>query len=203
MFIKQMTVGSFATNCYLLSDEESREGYVIDPGGEGEKINREIERLSLKVKGILLTHGHWDHFEAVDTVADWTGAPVMMHRADHFQYTRIPSFFGTVPAPKTAVLEFLIEGQKLQAGNLTLQVLETPGHTPGGISFYDGKSAVFCGDTLFCGSVGRCDLPGGNWEVLKRSIQDVLFVLPDEVTVYSGHGPATEIGRERKTNPYV
>lgn len=203
MFVKQLTVGSFGTNCYLVWDEESLCGYVIDPGAQGDRINGEIKRLSLKIKGILLTHGHLDHFEAVDTVADFTGAPVMMHRGDHHQYTCIPAFFGDVSAPKTQITEFLVHGQTLQAGKLTFTVLETPGHTPGGICFYDGQSAVFCGDSLFWRSVGRCDLPGGSWETLTRSIQTVLYTLPEETKVYCGHGPVTTIGEERKNNPYI
>ena len=203
MFLKQLTVGAFGTNCYLVSDEESREGYVIDPGAEGDRIANEINRLSIKVKGILLTHGHLDHFEAVDVVASRTGAPVMMHRADHDQYIKIPSFFGDVKAPETKISEFLVHGTELKAGNLVLKVLETPGHTPGGVSFYDGEGTVFCGDSLFWRSVGRCDLPGGNWETLTQSIQNVLYTLPEETRVYCGHGSATTIGEERKNNPYV
>ncbi len=203
MFVKQLTVGDFGTNCYLVSDEESLEGYVIDPGGEGNRIVEEVNRLAIKVKGILLTHGHLDHFEAVDIIAKATGAPVMMHRADYDQYTCIPSFFGTVQAPKTPILEFLKQGMKLQAGRLTLTVLETPGHTPGGVCFYNEQDSVFCGDTLFFRSVGRCDLPGGNWKVLEDSIQNVLYQLPETTTVYCGHGPATTIGEERMNNPYV
>ena len=203
MFLKQLTVGDFGTNCYLIADEESREGYVIDPGAEGDRIVREIKRLSINVKGILLTHGHLDHFEAVDTVAFETGAPVLMHRADHGQYTKIPSFFGPVTAPKTKISEFFVHGTELKAGKLVLKVLETPGHTPGGVSFYDGEGAVFCGDSLFWRSVGRCDLPGGNWETLTRSICEVLYTLPEETRVYCGHGSATTIGEERKNNPYV
>ncbi len=203
MFLKQLTVGTFGTNCYLVSDEESREGYVIDPGAEGDRIVNEIKRLSINVKGILLTHGHLDHFEAVDTVAFETGAPVLMHCADHGQYTKIPSFFGPVTAPKTKISEFLVHGTELKAGKLALKVLETPGHTPGGVSFYDGEGAVFCGDSLFWRSVGRCDLPGGNRETLTRSICEVLYTLPEETRVYCGHGSATTIGEERKNNPYV
>lgn len=203
MFVKQLTVGSFGTNCYLVSDEESREGYVIDPAADGERIVGEVHRLAMKVKGILLTHGHLDHFEAVDVVARETGAPVMMHRDDHFQYIRIPAFFGTVQAPKTPISEFLEQGRKLTAGNLSLTVLETPGHTPGGICFYNGQDSVFCGDTLFFRSVGRCDLPGGSWKTLEQSIRNVLYALPESTILYCGHGPNSTIGEERMNNPYV
>ncbi len=203
MLLKQLTVGDFSTNCYLVWDEESLEGYVIDPGAEGDRIVSEIKRFSINVKGILLTHGHLDHFEAVDVVASKTGAPVLMHRADHDQYTQIPSFFGTVKPPETKISEFLVHGMELKTKHLVLTILETPGHTPGGISIYDGKSAVFCGDSLFWRSVGRCDLPGGNWETLSQSIQTVLYTLPEDTQIYCGHGPATTIGEERKNNPYV
>ncbi|MBE7043215.1 MAG: MBL fold metallo-hydrolase [Ruminococcaceae bacterium] len=203
MFVTQLTVGAFGTNCYLVFDEESRQGYVIDPAADGDRINNEIKRLSMKVKGILLTHGHLDHFEAVDRVASETGAPVMMHRDDHFQYEKIPAFFGPVPAPKTKISRFLEHGDVLCAGKLALQVLHTPGHTPGGLSFYDGEGTVFCGDTLFWRSIGRCDLPGGSFKVLSQSIQEMLYTLPEETKVFSGHGSATTIGEERKNNPYV
>lgn len=203
MKIKQLTVGSFATNCYLLLDEETREGFVIDPGDEGDRICREIISLSMKVKGILLTHGHLDHFDGVDAVAKMTGAPVLMHQADHGWYVNIPAFFGPVKAPDTPIKEFLKNGQTFTAGKVSLTVLETPGHTPGGVSFYDGEGNVFCGDSLFWRSIGRCDLPGGSFPTLCRSIEDVLYALPEETRVYCGHGPATTIEEERKNNPYV
>lgn len=202
MLLRQLTVGSFATNCYLAADAATREGFVIDPGGDGERILLEISKLKMKVKGILLTHGHWDHFAAVDQVAEKTGAPLLMSRADHCWYVKVPSFFGPVAPPKTPVSAFLEPGRELAAGNLTFKVLATPGHTPGGLSFY-GEEAVFCGDSLFWRSVGRCDLPGGNWPVLCRSIEDTLFALPDHTRVYCGHGPDTTIGEERKNNPYL
>lgn len=202
MKVQQLTVGSFATNCYLVTDESTREGFVIDPGGDGDRILSEIKKTGMKVKGILLTHGHYDHFAAVDRVAQETKAPVLIHRSDACWYSQIPSFFGPVAPPKTKISGFLEPGQRLRTGELSLEVLATPGHTPGGVSFYGG-GVLFCGDTLFWRSVGRCDLPGGNWDTLLSSIRTTLFSLPEDTAVYCGHGPETTIGEEKEQNPYL
>ena len=177
MTVRQLTVGSFATNCYMVIDEAAKEGFVIDPGGDGERILSEITRNGMKVKGILLTHGHYDHFAVVDRVAEGTGAPVLISQADACWFYKIPSFFGPVTPPKTKISRYLEHGQRILA--------------------------LFCGDTLFWRSVGRCDLPGGDWNTLLSSIHNILFKLPDETVVYCGHGPETTIGEERKQNPYL
>ncbi len=202
MTVRQLTVGSFATNCYMVIDEAAKEGFVIDPGGDGERILSEITRNGMKVKGILLTHGHYDHFAVVDRVAEGTGAPVLISQADACWFYKIPSFFGPVTPPKTKISRYLEPGQRILAGQMAFEILATPGHTPGGISLY-GSGALFCGDTLFWRSVGRCDLPGGDWNTLLSSIHNILFKLPDETVVYCGHGPETTIGEERKQNPYL
>lgn len=202
LVIKRLTVGSFAANCYLVMDDASKAGFVIDPGGEGDRIVKELSRMGMKTKAILLTHGHYDHFAGVDPVAEFTGAPVRMNRHDACWYSRIPSFFGSVPAPKTPLGAYLEPGDLLRAGSLSLQVIAAPGHTVGGLCFY-GDGVLFSGDSLFYRSVGRCDLPGGNWEVLRRSIQENLFSLPSDTVVYCGHGESTTIGEEKEKNPYL
>lgn len=202
MVIRRLTVGSFAANCYLVMDDASKAGFVIDPGGEGDRIVKELSRMDMKTKAILLTHGHYDHFAGVDPVAEFTGAPVRINRHDACWYSRIPSFFGPVPAPKTPLGAYLEPGDLLRAGDLSLQVIDAPGHTAGGLCFY-GDGVLFSGDSLFRRSVGRCDLPGGNWEVLRRSIQENLFSLPSDTVVYCGHGESTTIGEEKEKNPYL
>ncbi len=183
-----MAVGGYQANCYILGCKKTMQGLVIDPGDEGFNIVRTISELGLKIKYILLTHGHGDHVGAVAELKRITGAPVYIHPLD------APGL-GATPDGEA------IEGLDLQVGTYTVQILHTPGHTPGGVSYLT-SGAVFTGDTLFAGSIGRTDFPGGNHEQLIKGVRSKLFTLDGELRVYPGHGPATTIDTERRTNPF-
>ncbi|NMA92764.1 MAG: MBL fold metallo-hydrolase [Firmicutes bacterium] len=202
MVLKSLVVGMLDTNCYLLGCAETGQGAVIDPGSEGKKIMLEIRRLKLKVKYIINTHAHLDHISANSALKGSTGALICLHEKDLPLY-RNPSFrlpTGTARQPEP---DWLVkEGDLIELGTLRLEVLETPGHTEGGISLL-GPGVVFTGDTLFAGSIGRTDFPEGSFEQQIESIHSRLMVLPGETRVYPGHGPSSTIGRERETNPFL
>lgn len=181
-------------NCYIVGSEPSGEGMVIDPGAEGEAIVRAIERAGLAVKLIVATHGHIDHVGAVDYVRKKTDAPFAMHEAEQ----RRGGPYDRVPAPD----RFLRDGDIIEIGEVAFTVAHIPGHSPGGIALI-GPGIVFSGDTLFQFSIGRTDFPGGSYPDLMNGIFEKLMVLPDQTVVYSGHGPETTIGMERKVNPFI
>ena len=191
MKVKIFPVGWLATNCYVVSCEETKEAAVIDPGMETEAETKQIldyiKQNGFKVKYIINTHGHDDHTSGNYAIKDATGAPVLIHK----------NTIERVDADKK-----LQDGDILQVGNFKLAVLHTPGHTPGGISLVTDK-AVFTGDTLFAGSVGRTDFLGGSYEDIIRSIKTKLMSLPDSLIVYCGHGPSTTIGDEKQYNPFL
>ncbi len=187
--IQTLLVGVLGTNCYLVSDPESREMLVIDPGAEAERILAAIRAGGVKVAAIVNTHGHWDHIGANGEVKEATGAPLLIHEAD--------AGITSPPADR------LLHGEEeLPLGRFKLRVIHTPGHSPGSICLYL-PGVLFSGDTLFAESVGRTDLPGGSLSQLVSSIREKLFVLPDETVVHPGHGPSTTVGEERSLNPYV
>ncbi|MDI6869982.1 MAG: MBL fold metallo-hydrolase [Bacillota bacterium] len=189
MTIQTLLVGVLGTNCYLVSDPESREMLVIDPGAEAERILAAIRAGGVKVAAIVNTHGHWDHIGANGEVKEATGAPLLIHEAD--------AGITSPPADR------LLHGEEeLPLGRFKLRVIHTPGHSPGSICLYL-PGVLFSGDTLFAESVGRTDLPGGSLSQLVSSIREKLFVLPDETVVHPGHGPSTTVGEERSLNPYV
>ncbi len=178
---------------------------MIDPAADAQKILSEIDGLGLKVRSVIDTHGHIDHVTANDAVRKALGVPLLIHPDDE-QYLRSPDAMMARWMGSDGKFEpadrYLEDGQKLEFGDCSLQVIHTPGHTPGGVSLY-GNGLVFTGDTLFHRGVGRTDLPGGNQLTLERSIRERLFTLPEETIVYPGHGPSTTIGEERTDNPYV
>ena len=206
MIVKQLPLGPIQTNCYIAGCEETKEGVIIDPSAEPEKIMAEIENLGLIVKYILLTHAHFDHTMANAGVIAATGAPMALHPLDLplLRNSGGASFFGVQVPPSPEPDMELAEGDLITFGTHTLEVLMTPGHTVGHVSFYEAKAnVIFDGDVLFASGIGRTDLPGGDYATLMQSINDKLMVLPDETVVCSGHGPVTTIGRERKSNPWL
>lgn len=205
MKITRVEVMPLGTNCYLAYDETTGEGIVIDPGGSPELIKKAIDRDDVKVVAIINTHGHWDHIGANTEIKEYTGAPLYIHQADKPYLTdpalNISNMMGTrsVSVDADGILQ---EGDTVHFGNCTLQVIHTPGHTPGGICLY-GEQTLFSGDTLFYCSVGRSDLPGGSYSALVQGIKDKLMVLPDATKVCPGHGILTDIGNEKSNNPFV
>lgn len=204
MIIEKLVVGPFATNCYIVGDESTREGIIIDPGDEAKKILKKVKELGLDIKIILLTHGHIDHTGALKEVKEATNAEVAIH-IDDANYSRYQSsslIFGlSYPSPPTPD-RLLKDGDILDIAGMRFEVLHTPGHTAGGICLLrDG--VVFSGDSLFNCSIGRSDLPGGNHSQLLESIRNRLLVLDDATAVYPGHGEDTTIAAERKGNPFL
>ncbi|HLC16780.1 MAG TPA: MBL fold metallo-hydrolase [Thermodesulfovibrionia bacterium] len=201
MIIKSLTVGSLQVNCYIVYDEATKDAIVIDPGDEPDMVMDLIEEVNLKVNFILLTHGHFDHIGAVDDMKGFTGAPILLHKADKHLYSQANVHasmwgfrIGNLPEPE----RFIEEGDEIKAGALEFRVLHTPGHTHGSSCFY-GMGVLFSGDTLFRDSIGRTDLPGGDMLAMGDSFRK-LMELPLDTVVYCGHGPATTIGREKKEN---
>lgn len=207
MILKTLVVGRFQTNCYLVASEQTHEAMIIDPGGDAKQILAAINSAGVQVKQIVLTHFHFDHISAVDSVRSQTGARVAIHRDEAALLAEPPALFRFfIPnVPHGLVADHLLQhGDTLNIGELVVQVLHTPGHSPGGISLWiASEGVVFCGDALFREGIGRTDFPGSSHEVLQRSIRERLFSLPDETIVYPGHGPRTTIGHERKYNPWV
>lgn len=205
MIIKTLPVGPIMANCFIVGCRETLEAAVIDPGDEALKIVSTLSDLNLRVSFIINTHGHFDHVSANKGVHSATKAPILIHPLDAPMLQQISASaenWGLSAENSPSPDRTIDEGDTITFGSVTFQVLHTPGHTPGGISlFADGR--VFVGDTLFAGSIGRTDFPGGDFGTLKSSIQDKLFTLGDDVRVYTGHGPETTIGQERKHNPFV
>lgn len=204
MLIERLVVGMLQSNCYVVACEDTKEGIIIDPGGDGPLILDRVKELGLTIKYIVNTHGHIDHIAANRPVKEGTGAKIAIHEDDaewlETDQGDIARMLG-VSSPGPAADVLLKEGEEIAFGNESLRVIHTPGHSLGGISLA-GDGVVFCGDTLFADGVGRVDLPGGSWEILIDSIKNRLFTMPDDVTAYTGHGPPTTIGRERQFNPW-
>ena len=205
MKIIAMEVGVIGTNCYVVINEEQKTGVVIDPGGDADQILEKIRQKGIAIEAIFLTHGHSDHIMAVDEVREVTGAKVYISEADADMLTKASSnlsvYMGAGREFKAAD-EFLIDGETITAAGLKFQVVATPGHTKGGICLLCGDT-VFCGDTIFSESIGRTDLPGGSYSQILHSIKTKIMVLPDEMKLLPGHGPATTIGWERRRNPFL
>lgn len=211
--IVTLPVGPLQANCYLIADDGAGQAIVVDPGAEGERILAAASGLA--VARVLLTHGHFDHVGAVAALKEAAGAPVAMHPADGEMLayaSEAAELFTGEPVPSPPPPDEPLEhAQRIVVGRIEIEVRHTPGHSPGSVSLIlygpressSAPDAVFSGDTLFAGSVGRTDLPGGDQAALLRSIRRELLSLGDGCVVYPGHGPATTIGRERATNPWL
>ncbi len=201
-----VTVGLFEENCYLYACPETREAVIIDPGDEPEKILETIQKLKLVPKYIINTHGHIDHICAIDAISEVYPVPLAIHPADVPLYTdklTAQQYGLTAPLVKRKPDILLHEGDKISFGTLTLDVIHTPGHTPGGICLISQPYCVFSGDTLFYRSIGRTDLAGGSYEQIEQSIRNKLYTLEDDLVVFPGHGQPTTIIEEKIENPFV
>ena len=211
MHIVSSAVAPFYKNGYVVACEHTAEAVVIDPGDEVPDLIDAVERHKLGVKAILLTHAHLDHVTGVGRAKAAFDVPVWLHRDDLFLYDEAVSqarLFGMTIDRPPDVDRFYEPDVRLTFGRYAVDVLPTPGHCPGGVCLAIGpqdsdKRQLFVGDTLFAGSIGRTDLPGGDMDVLLQSIRRVLFAFPDDTQVYSGHGPVTTIGAERRSNPFL
>lgn len=205
--LQVITVGALEVNCYILWDSQTRDAFVIDPGGDAGKICKVLEKERLVVRHIINTHGHFDHVGADGELKGILGAPIAIHADDAELMSEAHEhgvFFGATIAPQPVPDLFLEDGTELKAGGLTLVVIHTPGHTRGGVCLYEKKEGLlFTGDTLFAGSIGRTDLGGGSFNVIMASIRERILPLGDSVTVLPGHGPESTIGVERRTNQYI
>jgi len=205
LMVEPLVVGPLLSNCYIVWDKSEKEGVVIDPGDDAENILKAINKLGVKIKYILATHGHFDHVSGVASLKKKLGVEFLAHKDDFFFIEDGKNAAGRwgfdieqPPRPDRSI----DDGDIIGVGNFRLEVLHTPGHSPGGVSFLHDHM-VFGGDTLFRGSIGRTDFRKGSREELSRSIRARLYTLPNDTVVYTGHGPSTTIGDEKKYNAFV
>lgn len=205
MFIQCTPLGGMGANCYLVACEETKEALVIDPGGDPGPVLANAEKKGLTVKYIINTHGHIDHIMGNDLLKKATGAKVLIHELDAEMLPNaklnLSGFVGD-SIKQAPADQLLTEGDKVDIGKISLEVVHTPGHTRGGICL-KGEGVVFTGDTLFAGSIGRTDFPGGSFEDLINSIKTKLLCLPDDTAVYPGHMQDSTIGQEKRFNPFL
>jgi len=206
MILKVLPVGPIMANCFVLGCEKTREAAVIDPGDEDERILMALADEKLTLKYIINTHGHFDHVAANKAMKDATGAKILIHEEDAPMLSHLSSMavsFGLSAENSPAPDKFISDGDIIKFGEISLKVIHTPGHSRGGVSLYCEKEKIlFAGDTLFAGSIGRTDLPGGDYGTLIKNVKQKLFPLGDDVRVFPGHGPETTIGTEKKYNPF-
>lgn len=204
MILKMLVVGPIQANCYILGCERTRQAACIDPGGDVNTILTTLAKEGLRLVYIINTHGHFDHTGGNKPLKAATGAELLIHRADApmiINQDRGAALWGMRIEVSPPPNRYINEGDVITFGTISLKVLHTPGHSPGGISLVTDRM-VFVGDTLFAGSIGRTDLPGGDYEELLRNVRDKIFTLGDDVIVYPGHGPETTVGHERRYNPF-
>ena len=211
MLIETQAAGPFQQNGFIVGCEETREAVIIDPGDGVNGLLAFADREQLSIRHILLTHAHIDHITGVATAKRALDVPIYLHRDDLFLYERAVEsghMFGLKVEPQPPIDVYYTPGQVITFGHYEARPHHTPGHCPGGVCLQIGKKGsdgkdLFVGDTLFAGSIGRTDLPGGDYDTLMGSIRTVLFGFGDDATVYPGHGPKTTIGRERRSNPFL
>ena len=202
--VDQLSLGQIGTNCYLVRSERgAAEAVVVDPGAEAAQIRLELANSGASCAGILLTHSHYDHFGALAELAEGTGAPVWLPGGEAEVFRRPQEFFPGIPLrPYTGEATFLSGGETVEVAGISFQVRHVPGHSPGHVAYY-ADECLFSGDVLFAGSVGRTDLPFGDWDTLLESIRSLVDAYPPETRVYSGHGPVTTLRDELARNPFL
>ncbi len=207
MIFQTVVVGQLGVNCFILGCEETKEGIIVDPGADADKILAAVEKLGLKIRYVINTHGHFDHIGANREVLQKTGAKLLIHSEDVYFLSRaqdVAAAYGLVTENSPKPDDLLREGMLVSFGNHQLQILHTPGHTPGGCCLYlESEGKVITGDTLFAEGVGRTDFPGSSHEALIEGIHGKLLVLPETTQAFPGHGPSTTIGHEKQHNPYL
>ena len=201
--VARLELGPIGTNCYLVRAPGAADAVVVDPGADAAEIRLELARRGASCAAILITHGHWDHLGAVADLAEGTGAPVHMAEDERALLEHVNDYVPPGVALRPYTPEVLLAGDEtLELAGLTFETLRVPGHSPAHLA-YAAEGALFSGDVLFQGSVGRADLPGADWDVLMASIAALAGRFPPETVVYPGHGPATTIGAELETNPFL
>lgn len=205
MIIASLPTGPLEVNCYLLGCESTKKAAVIDPGGDVDSIMQMLRQHDLSPVMVINTHGHFDHIGGNRSLIDATGCELVIHRDDAALLHRAAEHaqnFGLSVAQSPEPTRLLDDGDIIELGQMSIKVIHTPGHSPGGICLHVGQY-LFVGDTLFSGSIGRTDLPGGNHQLLIDNIKNKLLCLAEETLVYPGHGPKTTIGQEKRTNPFL
>lgn len=205
MIIKNLVVGPLEVNCYIIGCDDTKDVAIIDPGDNADEIIKAIEKERLKPKFIINTHAHFDHIGGVKEIQDYFKIDFILHKEDMFlieNASEQAAAFGLKPISKPDVNKYVTNAEKIPLGNKSITVIHTPGHSPGCVCYYL-DSSVFVGDTLFSGSIGRTDLPGGSYEKLINSVKERLFPLGDSTIVYPGHGPSTTIESEKEHNPFL
>jgi hydroxyacylglutathione hydrolase len=207
MILEILPVGPLQCNCSVIGDEASREAMVIDPGDDIERVLSLIQKHNLQVKQIVITHAHIDHVGGAMKLRAATGAPILLNQNDYalLKMLDVQAAWIGMPTPgKVDIDQSLGQSDTVKAGSLSAEVLHTPGHTEGSICLYFPiENKLIAGDTLFKGSIGRTDLPGGSYEKILHSLHESVLALPDKTVVVPGHGPLTTIGEERESNPFL
>jgi len=202
-----LPVGPLQCNCSVIGDESTREGLVIDPGDDIEDVLTLVRKHNLQVKQIVVTHAHIDHVGGAMKLRAATGAPILLNQNDYALLKMLDAqaaWIGVAPPGKVEIDHSVAQADSIKTGSLSADVIHTPGHTEGSICLYfPAEKKLIAGDTLFAGSIGRTDLPGGSFEKIIRSLHDKVLELPDDTVVIPGHGSLTTIGRERQSNPFL